>query len=1484
MAQPSFVGRYEVREEIARGGFAVVVKAWDEELQCFVALKILHRELAGDTQLEHRFLQEARLLRRVKAPNVVAVHDVGRMNDGRPYFVLDYADRGTLAAKLRGAGLIRPFTRQDLMPLVDAVADGLSAIHQAGLIHRDIKPENILFQSTHHPISTSIAATQAANGGVQATGLIAPDERVLVGDLGIAKDVVQNGSFPTIVGGTPLYLAPEQNLSTAEVTPATDVYSATALLWHVLTGETPPSPDGLADRLSALPPEWQDVMRQGLSVDPEIRHGSMDAWRCAVHDALGHAMTDTRSVEVPQSGTCPYKGLAAYQPDDAYYFCGREALVDELIRRVQLHQALVVGGPSGSGKSSLVRAGLLPALKAGTLPGSEHWHTVVMTPGREPLRELYTVMNVESDLEAHKWAPEELVSDRLKVRAFIEACGLAQRAALIFIDQFEELFTLAQPSQRAAFFEVLSALTQLARSKVKVVIAVRADFYGACAQVPWLAGKITNNQVLVGPMTRAELRRAIMEPARRAGLYLEQGLVDAVIEEAGSEAGSLPLMAHALVETWVRRRGNTLTLEGFLAAGGVAGAISQTADATYEHRLDAEGRKVTKRLFLRLVNPGDIASDTRRVLPQSEIALDENAEVMSWVVEQLTEARLLTIDDGKVQIAHEALLHTWPRLRNWIEESRDDLRMRQKITRAAAEWNTEAREEDLLYRGTPLLSALEWTASNPDQLGPVEREFLHASEAKETQLQAQMAERTRRTRRWRRAAIGALAALTMGATLASLIAFRAADEARENAVRAAAASAKAQDRFAAALGSAAFGHVNEDPRLALALAAEAIARSPNKAPSYDTRAAIIAAREALSHGRVFLLGSPIPAGEGLAIALNPDGSLLAVAQAGGNIDLIDIRAHPHRPQSLVGHEGAVRALEFDNSGHQLVSAGVDGTVRLWPVFETDVGQPRLIGRASDIIPDVCFHPNGAIVAAASVDGTVRLWDTTGLGAVHEPVAQLPVEFKTVEFTPDGNALLAGSDDALIRGWSLPSREPVFPAIHNADGSHLMRIQFNPQGDLFATLDTDGYSALIRYPQGEMLGRPFASEAKIGAEVFSADGALLIGGDDQGRLRLWDVAARREVEVTSSGHSQPIIDASISGDGRLLATLGRDQSIRFWTMGSDYPSAHRYKTSGTKATSVAFDPQGQRLAAGDNSGVVRLWDITEDAPARELTRHASGVWALAFSPSANVLASADRNGTIRLLDLERGQVGSELQASGPVWSLAVLDGGGLLVAATDAALEFWRLGSAMQHTKIPHPRGHITRMAVSARGDRIATSSTDGGVRIYNVAQRSLVRELTADQDIIWSLAFSPDGDYLATASGNEVAAVWNLVSGERQALLSGHTGGATDVAFLSDGVTLLVTDRAGNLHWWDLQTRRKLAPPMPAHAGASWRMVVHPDGYTIATAGDDGYAKVWDILSVDRACEFGSPSLDRGRRQQYLGVSEAAIACDRVFSRTQTQR
>ncbi|MEZ5933879.1 MAG: protein kinase [Alphaproteobacteria bacterium] len=1474
MTSPSYVGRYEVREEIAAGGFAVVLKAWDEELESIVALKILHRNLAEDEEVRARFLEEARLLRRIRSPRVVTVHDVGRLHDGRPYFVMDFADRGTLMPRLRPAEADRLALGLNIEPLIDAIADGLSAIHEAGVVHRDIKPANILFQQTRR---LHLAANGNENGDdALPTHIVRPDERILVGDLGIAKDLAKRITSGTLMAGTPVYQAPEQMDPDAEITPAADIYAATAMMWHVLVGRPPPGFHRLNERLEDLPAVWRNCIATGMAEDPAARFADAEQWRSAMRAALGHEMrsagAEAVTILAPPAARCPYKGLAAFEPEDAEIFSGREGLVDEIVRRVQLNRVMVIGGPSGSGKSSLMRAGLIPAIRAGTLPGSDNWHVAVFTPGPDPLADLYVQL-----ARGRSQTQADLTIDQVMAHPSLARYvgAAADLPCLICIDQFEELFTLTPPAQRQRFVEALAAMAGPADSKIKIVLSLRADFYAACADIPWLAGRISENQVLVGPMTSPELRRAITEPARVASLFLEDALIDAVLDEAGNEAGSLPLVAHALLETWKRREGNMMTLKGFREAGGVAGAISQTADALFEHRFDAAEQAATKRLFLRLITPGEGTPDTKRLLSRSEIDRDPEAEVMQRVVEQLTDSRLLTVDEDTVQIAHEALIRTWPRLRAWIDEGRDELRMRQRIVRAATDWAAEERDPDLLYRGTRLFSAVEWAERNGELLGEQEQQFLKESAESQASTEAAAAQRSRRRRRLRNISVAGLVALTIGASIASVIAWRASRQAEESRGRAERATGQANERFAGALGAAANGLVEVDPLLATALAAEALARAHRPASTYEARAAMLAARRTLAGEGPFLIGSPIDAGDALAIALDRQGSLLAVGEREGPIRIFDIRNGRWLPPGLSGHHGGVRDLDFGPNGDRLASAGADGSVWLWTLADGMSGGHRKIGDFEDVVSGIAFDPTGRLIASANGDGTVRLWNADLGTQAGEPLIDLPLGFKTIAFAPDGRGVVAGYNDGAIYGWSVATREALFAPIPGINSSNLADLVVSPKGDHIATASTDGTSALLSYPGGERHGAAFQEDDQIGAVAFAEGGKVLLGGAADGALRLWDIAHAEPLATTPKGHNQGIVDVETSGDGRLLATLGRDQQVRFWRFDAHLPLARTLQVAGRRAKGVAFSADGERLAAGDDTGLVQLWTLGDDRPPLELAGHEHQVWALAFTRSGNLLASGDRAGHVRLWN---GRTGSELGeievGDAPIWSLAFSADGRQLMVASAARIGLWRAEDRAETLEFKVDGQEITRATLSPDGTRIAASSTSGLVRLWDSATGEPLRDIEADDNVIWSLAFSPDGRTLATASSDEVIDLWEVETGERRATFGGHKGGVTDLAFLADGATLIAVDRSGELHWWDLATERRLTDVWQGHQGASWRLAVHPDGQRFATAGDDGQVRIWDELSLGQACAIGGRAFDEVRRRQYLGVEEPTIACD----------
>ena len=400
-------------------------------------------------------------------------------------------------------------------------------------------------------------------------------------------------------------------------------------------------------------------------------------------------------------GVCPFKGLAFFDRADAEYFFGRERLVSELVARLVESTLVGILGPSGIGKSSLLRAGVLPALTAGVLPGSGEWRQLLMRPGERPCAELRRALAGDSLVHA------------------VERLSAGGRL-VVAVDQFEELFTVCNSEEERAGFvkELVSAARDPAR-RALIVVALRADFYGRLASYPAFGELLSRSHVLVGPMDRDELARAIDQPAARAGLELEHGLADALVADVAGEPGGLPMLSTTLLELWRARDGRVLRYGTYQTSGGVRGAVARLAEDAYA-RLGESEQRIARGVMLRLAGGQDGALVRRRV-PAAQL---ERINGAGPVLAELTDARLLTVSDGEVELSHEALLREWPRYRAWLEEDRAGRQVHAHLSAAATDWDARNRDPGELYRGARLASALDWAAQHDDRLNAVERDFI----------------------------------------------------------------------------------------------------------------------------------------------------------------------------------------------------------------------------------------------------------------------------------------------------------------------------------------------------------------------------------------------------------------------------------------------------------------------------------------------------------------------------------------------------------------------------------------------------------------------------------------------------------------------------------------------------------------------------------------------------------------------------------------
>jgi WD40 repeat protein len=1233
-------------------------------------------------------------------------------------------------------------------------------------------------------------------------------------------------------------------------------------------------------RFAALAVVLEILIGEARKIRPRaVTPGLYDlwAWRELWERALASPTADAEPSA--DASVCPYLGLAAFGPAEARWFFGRERATGALVERVdgalRTGGIVMLVGASGAGKSSLLHAGLIPALAGGELDGVLDWPVVATTPGPDPVKEL--ARQIPGLENCHEVSGADLDA-------------LVRKAAgrlVVVVDQFEEIFTLCEDeSQRRLFVQVLQAICAPPEPGV-VVLGLRADFYGRCLDYPELVLALQDRQLVLGPMLAAELREAVIRPSKAVGLRLEDGLVELLLNDLGAggergrgahDAGALPLLSHALLATWQRRQAGRLTVAGYRAAGGIHGAVAATAEEAWT-RLGRSGQAVAQPMLLGLVRVGEDGQDSRRRSTREDLlARTTDPAVAEEVLELLAAARLITLDAASVEITHEALLRAWPRLGGWIDRDRAGMLARQRLEEDALVWDTEGRDTSLLYRGARL-EAGQQSAADPGEVSPVAREFLAVST------------RYRRRAAWiRRAVVAVIAVFALIAATTAVIAVRQRDDARFGQVLAEA------DRLQ-----------ETDPSLAAQLYLVAHQLRPNDKDVYtrllSTQHSPLATPLVGHTGAIYLT------------SFSPNGRMLATASYDKTVRLWDVhdRSHPAAiGQPLTGHTSWVSSAVFSPDGQVLATAGDDHTIRLWDV--ADPSHPAPIGAPltgnNGTIYLIAFSPDGGTLATANEDHTARLWD------VHDPAHTVPIgqpltgaqgPVRAIAFSPNNKLLAVSGDDHTIRLWNVadPTRPaPVGQPLTGPDNT-VHSVAFSTDGRTLACGSEDKTVRLwdVADPStAHSLGPPLIGHAGgIWSVAFRPDGRALASASSDGTARLWNVtnpAHATQLGQPLAGHGSGLFALGFSPDGATLATGSGDSTVRLWSIPPTVLIGHT-----GDARWPTFSRDGRLLATGSGDGTARLWNVADPAnptpiePA--ITGHTSYVDAVSIGPDGQLLATAGGDRTVRLWNIADPAhpvpLGAPLPLNTRYSALAALgpDRRTLVTGADDLSVRLWDVTNPSNPLPLGQPllghTGYTNRAAFSPDGRVLATASSDKTIRLWSLLDRAhptpLGAPLLGHTSEVLMLAFSADSRLLATTGVDKTIRLWDVRDPTKPKPLgqplTGHRETVHSAEFSPDGHLLVSGSEDGTIRLWDISDPANATPlgqPITPHVAASLQASFSPDGNFIATASTDAVVRLWD-LDIDhvihRICAATQGILTSQQWQQHLSQLSYEPPCGR---------
>lgn len=1134
--------------------------------------------------------------------------------------------------------------------------------------------------------------------------------------------------------------------------------------------------------------------------------------------------------------TSPYKGLKQFESRDKELFFGRDNFITTLVNELEHTNLVLLLGGSGSGKSSVVRAGLIPWLEKKYGTG---FINLMITPDADPFDSFYASLLNNYSQKSAKIAREVKADTLIQV---VDNLQQPDEFWFIFIDQFEELFTISDENKRREFIDGLIKLSQAKSSSInnlKIIATMRADFLERLSDFPQLVEATQKHRPMIMEMQPHQLRLAIEQPAAHHGVVFEAGLVDQIIAGIVGQAGYLPLLQYTLNLIWQHEvntgsiNDRTLKISTYENLGGVRGALQQHVNYIYE-KLSPSQKLASQRIFLKLVGIAENAESgiewkpIRRRAGISEFEDDERDVLLKLVNENLlvSNAQKSKTDskkglfgnsnsdksDSTIEIAHEILLTCWDKLHNWIKKNRQGIAIRNRLYEDVSVWQSQNQPEDELWTGSKLEQVLE--LRKDDNFNQVLAGF--NAEANQF-IDASVGLRDRKLIRTRIiAGIGfTLAGLT---TLASVFGFIQQQQAQK------------QEQQA-----------RKQSVISMTQTAESLLFTNNQL--LDPIVKAIKAKKELDN---LSMGKNI-----VSLEEQIEGKLQEAVYS--------LREH----NRLQGYQRPVRTVVFSPDGQQLATSGDDGTASLWDFQGKELHR---FERHKGPVRRIKYSPSNKLVATAGDDGMLCLWNLQG-ELVKEWNAKQGRLWE-IKFSPNGQFLASVGDDGIARLWNLQGNLSLELKAHQKS---LTSVNFSPNGELIATGSNNG-SILLWNFQGKQLNQIAGHKGFVTSLSFSPDAQVFATTGEDGFVRLWNPRSKQPLKEWNA-QQRKLWDVVFSPSGEQLATAGGDGTVRVWN--SQGKELEKFFAHQGPARSVSFSPNGQKLASSSDDSMVRIWDLQ----GRELKKfeHKNYPSSVSLSTNGQQILSGDKNGTIRLWNLQGQDIEKSYKYLGVLKSLALsLDGQQIVTAGEDATIRSWNLqgqeiGKSFKHSDA------VASLALSRNGQQIVVGGENGTIFLRNLHGLQQEKTFEGHLGAVKSVALSPDEKQIVSGGEDGTIRLWNLETQQRR--IFQISGQITSVIFSPDNKRIISGDNKGRVILWNLQdsTERLPLAKWQTQQSTLTSIALSPDGKLLTTVGSDNSVKLWPIKSSDelmkQACNLvrhylkNNPNFDENDKNLCDGVS-----------------